>query len=73
MIDMTRILEYIRLFRFHTSAVTAMVPFIGSIVMGQRNGLNLIIIFFIGILYHIYGFVLNEYIDVEVDKKNCEN
>jgi 4-hydroxybenzoate polyprenyltransferase len=49
-----------------------MVPLIGSIIMGQRNGINLIIIFFVGILYHIYGFVLNEYIDIEVDKKSLD-
>ena len=65
-----RILEYLRLFRFQTSAATATAPLIGALVIGQRNIFLLFIILTIGILYHIYGFVLNEYIDVDVDRKS---
>ena len=65
-----RIFEYFRLFRFQTGAATATAPLIGSLVIGQRNIYFLFVLFIVGILYHIYGFVLNEYIDVDVDKKS---
>jgi len=67
-----KILDYIRLFRLQTAAATASAPLIGGLVAGLRD-LNLIfILFVIGIFYHIYGFVLNEYMDVEVDKKSSD-
>lgn len=65
-----RILEYLRLFRFQTSAATATAPLIGALVIGQRNILLLFILLIIGIFYHIYGFVLNEYIDIDIDRKS---
>jgi len=64
------ILEYLRLPRLQTAAVTAVTPILGSLVMGQADSVHLSILFLIGFSYHIYGFVLNEYIDVEVDKKS---
>jgi len=67
-----RILEYLRLFRFQTSAATATAPLISALVNGQRNIFLLFILLMIGILYHIYGFVLNEYIDIEVDRKSLD-
>ncbi len=66
------IVKYFRLIRFQTAAVTALTPVIGGMVMGQRNVFLLLILFFIGLLYHIYGFVLNEYIDIEIDKKSLD-
>jgi len=65
-------LEYLRLLRLQTIAATALTPLIGSLIMGQRDISLLIILFLVGFLYHIYGFVLNEYIDVEVDKKSVD-
>jgi 4-hydroxybenzoate polyprenyltransferase len=67
-----RTAEYLRLLRLQTAAVTALTPLIGSLIMGQHDIFLLIILFLIGFLYHIYGFVLNEYIDVEVDKKSVD-
>ncbi len=66
------LLEYLRLLRFHTSAATASAPLIGGLIAGQREIIPLFVLLVIGILYHIYGFVLNEYIDIEVDKKSIE-
>jgi 4-hydroxybenzoate polyprenyltransferase len=65
-------LEYLRLMRIQTAAVTAVTPLIGGLIMGQRDIFNLTILFIIGIFYHISGFVLNEYADVEVDKKSID-
>jgi 4-hydroxybenzoate polyprenyltransferase len=67
-----KILEYLRLQRLQTAAVTALTPIVGSLVMGQQNMFLLLILFLIGFLYHIYGFVLNEYVDVIVDKKSMD-
>ncbi|UCF12657.1 MAG: UbiA family prenyltransferase [Thermoplasmatales archaeon] len=67
-----RMLEYLRLFRFQTGAATASAPLIGGLVIGQRDIFVLFILLIIGILYHIYVFVLNEYIDVEVDRKSLD-
>ncbi|KYK25883.1 hypothetical protein AYK20_04320 [Thermoplasmatales archaeon SG8-52-1] len=66
------ICEYLRLFRLHTGAATASAPLIGGLIMGQRDISSLIVLFLIGIFYHVFGFVLNEYIDVNVDKKSID-
>lgn len=65
-----KILEYLRLCRIQTAASTALVPVIGALTMKQHNITLLFILFLIGFLYHIGGFVLNEYIDIEVDRKS---
>lgn len=65
-----KILGYLQLLRLHTAATTALTPVIGGLIMGQRDIFLLSILFIIGFLYHVYGFVLNEYIDIDVDKKS---
>jgi len=64
--------EYFSLLRIQTGATTATAPLLGGLVMGQRDGSHLIVLFIIGLLYHIFGFVLNEYSDIEVDKKSID-
>jgi len=68
----SRLFEYLRLLRLQTGAATASAPLIGALVMGQRDISLLVVLFIIGILYHIYGFVLNEYVDAEGDKKSSD-
>ena len=63
-----RIGEYFRLLRIQTGAATAIGPLIAGLVMGQTNPLHLSILFLIGIFSHIFVFVLNEVIDIEVDR-----
>jgi len=65
-----RTLGYLQLFRLQTTATTALTPVIGALVLGQKDIFHLFILFIIGCFYHIYGFVLNEYIDIDVDKKS---
>ena len=65
-----RILGYLQLSRLQTAATTALTPVIGGLIMGQHDIFLLFILFIIGFLYHVYGFVLNEYIDIDVDKKS---
>ena len=67
-----RTLEYLRLLRLQTGAATASAPLIGGLIMNERDLLILSVLFLIGILYHIFGFVLNEYIDIEVDNRTLE-
>lgn len=67
-----RTLEYFRLLRFHSGAVEASIILIGALIMGQRNSSLLLVIFLIGLLGHIYGFVLNDYADIGVDKKSLD-
>lgn len=64
--------EYLSLLRIQTGAATASAPLLGGLIMGQRDVSNLAVLFIIGLLYHIFGFVLNEYVDVEVDKKSID-
>jgi 4-hydroxybenzoate polyprenyltransferase len=67
-----KILGYLQLLRLQTAAATALTPVIGALVMGQRDIFLLFILFVIGFLYHVFGFVLNEYIDIDVDKKSVD-
>ena len=64
--------EYLSLLRIQTGAATAFTPLVGGLIMGQRDVLHLAVLFIIGLFYHIFGFVLNEYVDVEVDKKSVD-
>lgn len=67
-----RMLEYLRLLRIQTAATTALTPLIGGLIMGQRDISLLLILLLIGFLYHIYGFVLNEYVDIDIDIKSVD-
>ena len=67
--------EYLKLFRLQTGATTALAPVIGYLVLAVQTGYSIVfqelaLIFTIGILMHIFEFVLNEYMDVEVDKRS---
>ena len=72
MVTKNKILEYFRLMRPQGAAQTASILLLGSLIMGQRDFSSLLILFIIGVLSHIHGFVLNDYADVEVDKKLSE-
>lgn len=66
----SRFINYLQLIRPQGASATAVTILIGSIIMGLRDIILLFILFFIGILCHICGFVLNEYVDIDVDKKS---
>jgi len=65
-------LAYLRLLRFHAGALIASLSLIGALVMGQRDHSLLLVIFTVGFLYHVYGYVLNDYMDLEVDKQSSD-
>jgi 4-hydroxybenzoate polyprenyltransferase len=65
--------EYLKLFRLQTGATTALAPIIGYLVIAAQTGYQIVLtelalLFIIGILMHIFVFVLNEYIDLDVDR-----
>ena len=63
-------LSYFRLFRFQATGLIAALLVIGAVVSGQSDTYLLLIIFGIGIFYHIFLYVLNDYVDLEVDKQS---
>jgi 4-hydroxybenzoate polyprenyltransferase len=65
-----KIITYFRLARFHAAASESLLILIAALLMGLEDKLSLIMLFIIGLLYHVYLFVLNEYTDIEVDKKS---
>jgi 4-hydroxybenzoate polyprenyltransferase len=70
---MTKIVEYARLLRFPGLGGLAIPVIIGAITVNQNLDLYYyIILFVIGSLSSIYGFVLNDYADINVDKLSEE-
>jgi len=68
----TKIIAYFRLLRFHAAATESIFILLGALLMGLRDIFLLLILFIIGLFGHIYGYVLNEYVDIELDKKSFE-
>jgi 4-hydroxybenzoate polyprenyltransferase len=66
---LTKLQLYLQLFRLQTGAATALAPVLGAIATGFFSSGQLVSLFIVGLLYHIFGFVLNEYIDVSIDEK----
>jgi 4-hydroxybenzoate polyprenyltransferase len=63
--------DYIEITRLFNMGLTAVAPVLGALSMGEVGSLSLwklVILFFIGILSHIYGFVINDVIDIRLDK-----
>ena len=64
-------LNHLRLVRIQGSVFTAVIIIGGSLIMmRQPDLLHLFLLFIIGILIHIFWFVLNEYIDIRIDEKS---
>lgn len=65
-----KIIAYSRLCRLQATGLIATLSVIGAAVAGQKNPFLLGIVFIIGVFYHVFLYVLNDYIDLEVDKKS---
>lgn len=63
-----KLVIFFRLSRLHGAASVSLLILIAALLNGQKDTSLLILLFFIGILYHVFLFVLNEYTDIEVDK-----
>lgn len=64
--------EYAKLIRSFNAGLTGIAPVLGALSMGVQDLLVLFILFIIGFLSHIYGFVLNDCIDIPIDKCSPE-
>jgi len=62
------IIDYMRLMRMPGIIGLAITPIIGALSVNNTSLAALIPLFFIGAISKIYGFVMNDYFDVEVDK-----
>ena len=67
--------QWLKLTRLQAGAATSITSVFGAILLMPRDEIDiihLIILFLIGLLFHFYGFVLNEYSDIEVDRYSKE-
>jgi 4-hydroxybenzoate polyprenyltransferase len=63
--------QWLKLTRLQAGSATAITSVFGAILLMPRDQVDivhLIILFTIGIMYHFWGFVLNEWADIEVDR-----
>lgn len=67
-----KLLIYFQLMRFHAGFSEALFFIFGALIAGQRNLFLILVVFAVGLLYHIYGHVLNDYADIEVDRQSSE-
>jgi 4-hydroxybenzoate polyprenyltransferase len=67
-----KLIAYFRLLRLHAGASEAVLILLGALLMGLRDIFFSCILFFIGLFYHIYGYVLNDYADVDTDKTSLD-
>lgn len=61
---------YLRLCRFQTAGLIATISALGAAVASLESFYLLFLVFLIGALYHIFLYVLNDYIDIEVDRQS---
>lgn len=67
--------KYLEISRLFNMGLTGVAPVLGALSMwktGTTSLFNLLILFSIGCFSHIYGFVLNDIMDIRVDKLSKE-
>lgn len=67
--------EYIEITRFFNMGLTGVAPVLGVLSMwtlAAPDPWTLLVLFVIGCLSHAYGFVLNDIIDINIDKLSIE-
>lgn len=62
------IIDYLKLMRIPGIVGLAMTPVVGALSVNVFSLSVLAPLFFIGVISKIYGFVMNDYFDVEIDK-----
>jgi 4-hydroxybenzoate polyprenyltransferase len=63
--------QWLKLVRLQTGAATAITAVFGAILLMPKDNLDILhltLLFIIGLLFHSFGFALNEYSDIEVDR-----
>jgi len=69
---MSKVTAYARLLRIPGLGGLGIPAVIGALTVGVHDLLSLVILFIIGSLSAIYGFILNDYADVELDRLSKE-
>ena len=69
---MSTIGEYLKVARLHSAVLTGVTPVLGAIVTGCYEPIVLVTLYIIGVCTHIFGFTLNEYLDVDIDSRSEE-
>jgi 4-hydroxybenzoate polyprenyltransferase len=67
--------DYVEITRLFNMGLTGVAPVLGALSMWTNGTLSLpelLLLFFIGCLAHSYGFVLNDIIDLNLDKLSIE-
>ncbi|MDG6218961.1 MAG: UbiA family prenyltransferase [Candidatus Thermoplasmatota archaeon] len=67
---MGKIADYLVLLRFPGLGGLAIPPVIAAMTVGTFDMFSLVLLFLVGAYSSIYGFVLNDFMDIEVDKKS---
>lgn len=65
---MGKLREYLKLSRSFNAGLTAIAPVMGAIAMKEGELLPLVLLFLVGFFGHVYGFVLNDIIDLHIDR-----
>lgn len=65
---LTQLKEYLILTRLRFCVYTGILPISCALAMGSTHMRNLVLLFIIGILYHIWAHTMNDYLDLEIDK-----
>ena len=65
---MSKITAYARLLRIPGLGALGIPPVIGALTVGIMDGYTLILLFLIGAVSAMYGFILNDYADIELDR-----
>jgi 4-hydroxybenzoate polyprenyltransferase len=67
--------EYLEISRFFNMGLTGVAPVLGALAMWnirETTLIQLVILFVIGCLSHIYGFVVNDIVDIKIDKLSAD-
>jgi len=67
-----KIREYLKLARSFNAVLTGVSPVMGAVAMQEYNIGILFVLFLIGFLGHSFGFVLNDILDFNLDRKSTE-
>jgi 4-hydroxybenzoate polyprenyltransferase len=65
---MKMVSAYARLLRIPGIGALSIVPVIAALTVGIYDLYNLTLIFIIGAFASIFGFLINDYIDIELDR-----
>jgi len=69
---MGTIAEHAKLARAFNLTLTALAPVMGALAMGEHTLWRLAALFMLGAGAHVFGFVLNDYMDTRIDRLSVE-